>query len=116
MPKYVVNACILCWLANAAPQPLGTLTGIVCDRSDAAIPSASVELSHPVNGSTYRTETGLDGRFVLRGIPPNTYTMRIAKAGFELYRADLPIRGFPVDLDVHLELAGQRTSVTVDAT
>src|SRR5882724_10232316 len=109
MPKSV---WLVCLVTEAAAQSLGgagTLKGTVRDRTDAAVPRAAVELSNPVTGSSYRTETANDGTFVIRGIPPNTYRVIIAHDGFEAHRTDLPIRSaVPVELNVRLELAGQK--------
>jgi outer membrane cobalamin receptor len=114
----------LCWLllfgfAPASAQSLGgagTVRGTVRDASGAPIPSAAVSLSNPITGYALHAETGPGGAFAINRIPPNTYRLRIALTGFQEHAQDLAIRtGVPVDLNIRLEVAGQQTSVTVEA-
>lgn len=57
----------------------GTLTGVVCDATGAAIPNAAVGLD-----SFFRTATDSAGRYYFRGVPPGTYSVRIESAGFQV--------------------------------
>jgi hypothetical protein len=76
-----------------------------------------VELSNPVTGYSVRRQTQADGIFAINGISPNTYRLRITLAGFQEYSANVVIRtAVPIDLNIKLNLAGQQTTVTVEAS
>ena len=107
-------------LTEGAAQSLGgagTLRGIVRDATDAPVPSATVELSNPVTSFSRQTKTGSDGAFAISGIPPNNYRLLVSLAGFQTVTKNVAIQtAIPMDLEVRLEVAGQQTSVTVEAT
>ncbi|MGC9969211.1 MAG: TonB-dependent receptor [Bryobacteraceae bacterium] len=117
--RLVVLLHVLFGLAEAAQSlgGAGTLKGTVRDATDAPVPSATVELSNPVTVYSLRTQTQPDGSFAINHIPPNTYKLRIALAGFQEYNADVVIRtAVPIGLNVRLELAAQQASITVQAS
>ena len=69
------------WM-SAQSTSAGTLTGTVTDPSGAVIPGASItitDLSTKVQRSTTSTK---DGLYVLPDVPPGTYSVSAAKAGF----------------------------------
>ncbi len=110
--------CLL-GLANASAQSLGgagTLKGTVTDATRLPLPSATVDLSNRVTGFSWQTRTGPEGGFLVNNIPPNTYRLRVGFPGFEPYNAEVAIRtAVPVELAIRLELAGEHSSVTVEA-
>ncbi len=116
------RACALLWLISLHPvawaQSLGagTLKGTVKDASGAPVPSVTVELSNAVSGFTLGTRTGTDGSFLINNIAPNTYRLATSLSGFQTQTRDLAIRSaVPIILNIQLEIAGQQTSVTVEA-
>ena len=104
---------------DAAAQSLGsagTLKGVVTDTSGALLPSVLTELSNPVTGYTRKAVTGPDGIFRINNIPQNNYRLRVSLEGFEPHTAEVSIRStVPVELGIQMAVAGQRTSVTVEA-
>src|SRR5260370_18598555 len=114
-------ACL--WLlllvdSHLAAQSLGagTLKGTVVDASGAALPSASVELSNAITGFSREVRTAADGSFVIEDIPRNTYTVHTRRQGFQLSTQTVAVRTtVPLDIRIELMLAGQQTTVTVEA-
>lgn len=95
----------------------GTLKGIVRDATNAPLPSALVELTNSVTGFSSQVRTGSDGAFVVNNVPPNTYRLRVSLPEFQPHSMDVAIRSsVPLELQIRLEVAGQQTSVTVEAT
>ncbi len=124
-PLPLAFASALVWFiwagpAEAAAQSLGgagTLRGTVRDATEAVVPSATVALSNQVTGFSRETRTGSDGAFVINNIPPNIYRLLVSLAGFQPNNVPVTIRtGIPMDINIRLELAGQQSSVTVQAT
>jgi carboxypeptidase family protein len=61
--------------AIAFAQPYsGSLTGIVTDPSGGGIPLAKVTVTDVGKGFTYTATTNAIGRYLLRPLPPSTYT------------------------------------------
>ncbi|MDQ6759233.1 MAG: TonB-dependent receptor [Acidobacteriota bacterium] len=125
MPKFRFKrkAFLLGWLAIAPSAiaqslgPTGTVTGTVRDSSDASAPSAKVQLSHPASGFVLNTRTGSDGSFVIRGMPFDSYRVKISLPGFQIYESDIVIRtAVPIQLQVRLTLATSQASMNVNAT
>ena len=119
-PALAVALCWLIWGPVAANgQSLGgagTLRGMVRDATGAPVPEAAVELSNPVRDFSRRTKTATDGTFAINGIPAGAYGLQVSLAGFQTFVERVNISSaIPVELEVRLEVAGQRTSVTVEA-
>ena len=60
----------------------GSIAGIVQDPTGAVIPNSSVVLTDTDKGLTYNATTDSTGRYVLRSLPPSTYSIRVEAAGF----------------------------------
>jgi hypothetical protein len=118
MPK-LFCLCVFLSQTPALTQSLGgggTLRGTVKDASNSPIPEAAIELSNQVSGYSKNTRTTPSGTFIINGIPPNAYTLRISLAGFQAKNLGVPIRtAIPIDLNVRLELATRQTTITVEA-
>jgi hypothetical protein len=68
-------------VAAVHAQPQGEIRGRVLDNDGLPLPSAHVTTE--LGGSLFGTVTGTDGRFVLKPLPPGTYTVRISFTGFK---------------------------------
>jgi hypothetical protein len=93
------------------------LEGIVLDPSGAAVPAASLELRNPATGQVRQTQTDANGFYTFPFLPVGNYALEIAKAGFvsKVVRG-LALRvGETVRVDIHLQIAQQRTEIQVDA-
>ncbi len=70
----------------AQAQQHGEIRGRVVDPTGEALPSATIMTD--VNGQVLGTTTDLDGRFVLKPLPPGIYGLHISFVGFKT--VDLP--------------------------
>ena len=92
------------------------LEGIVLDPSGAAVPAASLELRNPATGQVRQTQTDANGFYSFPLLPVGNYELEIAKAGFvsKVVRG-LALRvGETARVDIHLEIAHERTEIQVD--
>jgi hypothetical protein len=93
----------------------GSLSGTVRDPSQAGIRDARVSLENPA--TTWKIEASTDalGSYLLNGIPPGTYRLKVSRGGF----LDTEIRHLVVNigdrkiLDLILNVAGPTESLTV---
>src|SRR5215467_10920265 len=60
----------------------GSVTGVVQDPTGAVIPTASVVLTDTAKGLRYTATTDPTGRYLLRSLPPSTYSIRVEATGF----------------------------------
>jgi len=98
-------------------QAAATLHGQVLDPSGAAVPGASITLTGP-NTLVKVAQSDVTGSYVILGLPPGQYTVRVAAKGFSLFQrviSDLPA-GKPSTLDVKLSVANDQQEVTVTET
>lgn len=95
-----------------------SLRGTVSDAQGSAIPGATVTLSNTSTGFFRSTKTDLHGLYQFLQVPPSTYTVTIAKAGFASVKQD----GVQLVVDVPrtsnftLEVAAVATTVEVNAS
>lgn len=105
------------YLAAQSLGNAGTIRGVVTDATSAPLAAALVEVSCPGSGFARKARTGGDGAFRIDGLPPNSYELRISFPGFQKYRTGIAVRtNVLLDVNVRLELAGQRTAITVEGT
>jgi len=79
-------ACIFALLASRGTvQGAEATTGIVVGRvtTDGDAPVAAVEVAAASPSGRYRTTSGADGRFVLLGVAPDTYTLSYVARGYD---------------------------------
>lgn len=68
--------------AHARAQSAGSIAGTVVDTSGAAVPGATVALTHQGTGTTTTTATTRQGTFVVPQIPPGAYSVEARLEGF----------------------------------
>ena len=61
----------------------GTVTGVVTDPSGAVIPGAKVTLTDVSKGYNFKATSDATGRYILRNIPPSTYSLSVTATGFK---------------------------------
>src|SRR5260370_25635355 len=107
-------ALVAFFLAPAAwCQNTGSLRGQVTDPSAAVIPGATVTTTGPGNmvkvGSTNQ-----QGSYVINGLAPGTYTVRVMAKGFSVFEAPVEIRtGAAQTLNASLTVSLEKQEVTV---
>jgi len=93
----------------------GTITGLVTDSSQAAIPDVEINVTHVETNVQSNTRSGPTGVFNLLRLPPGTYTLVAKKEGFRSYQqTEVPVRvGETLRLDIALEIGALTEQVTV---
>jgi hypothetical protein len=115
---------VVVWLVSLVPPAqaqsmgnAGTIEGTVSDPSGAPVPKAVVTLHNSVTGYRQSTASATDGTFRFGNIPPNPYHLEVAAPGFATFATDIAIRGaIPVQVKASLALAGDKSSINVQAT
>ncbi|HEY7387929.1 MAG TPA: carboxypeptidase regulatory-like domain-containing protein [Bryobacteraceae bacterium] len=95
----------------------GALTGTVTDPSGAIVPNVTVTLTNTATGQVRTVNTGADGVYRFALIPPGTYGVKFAAAGFkvaEVPSVQVQVTETPV-LNQTLEVGQQAESVVVEA-
>ncbi|HEY4047764.1 MAG TPA: carboxypeptidase-like regulatory domain-containing protein, partial [Acidobacteriaceae bacterium] len=95
----------------------GIVNGTVTDPSGAVVPGATVTIQNPVSGLLRSATTDSSGHFQFTNLPFNTYHLTASAHGFSPVADDTDVSSsIPVNVKVALKVAGDATTVTVDAT
>jgi hypothetical protein len=91
------------------------LSGAVVDPDGAEIPGATVTLTPvPATGKAYVAQSGSDGTYTVRGVPPGTYSMTVTMPGFASFvRQGMHIGETAQTINVKLAVQNQQTVVNV---
>jgi hypothetical protein len=96
----------------------GTVSGLVTDQQNAAVPGAEVKLTDTSTNSSQSTITNEAGRYVFATVPPGVYQIEVGKEGFA--RAKVTGKkvevGTVLTINVSLEIGSTLTMVEVQAT
>ncbi len=105
-------------LAWSQSTSTNSVSGLVTDQSQAAIPAAEVRLTDATTNSTLTAKTNEVGRYIFINIPPGTYRATVAKDGFAGYRVErLKVDiGTAVTVNAVLEVGTTATTVEVTAS
>ncbi len=109
------------WLAVsssvAAQVGGGALTGIVVDQAGAAVPGAMLTITAAETNLRRTTLTSRDGTYVVPGLVPGSYAVRVELNGFRpLTREGIRLAtGETIRLDLWLELGAIAEAVTITA-
>src|SRR6187397_1927467 len=61
----------------------GTVAGTVKDTQGGIIPGATITLISETRGTTFDTQSGVTGEFVISNVPVDSYTVRVAIDGLK---------------------------------
>lgn len=103
--------------ADALASELQTVSGLVADPSGAVIAKANVTITSAASAETRTTETDDNGLFEFQ-VPPGTYRIDVAAAGFSSFEKDaIEIsRTSLLRLDLVLKIEAHQEDVEVTAT
>src|SRR2546422_1003699 len=94
-------------------QNTGSLRGQVTDPSAAVIPGASVTATGPGNKVKVGS-TNQQGSYVINGLAPGTYKVRVMAKGFGVFETSVEVRsGVPQTVDASLAVSVDKQEVTV---
>jgi hypothetical protein len=101
----------------ARGQATASIRGTVTDSSGGFVGGASVALTNPESKSERAATTEADGGYQFLFLPPGTYTLTVAAAGFQKYeQTGLQLLvNTPVTVNVQLKVGGGKETVTVTA-
>ncbi len=61
----------------------GSLSGLVSDANNAAVPAARIAAKHATTGEEFRGTTDAQGAFIFPSLPPGQYTITVEASGFK---------------------------------
>ena len=116
-------ACVALLLTlNATPTAAqsassGSISGLVTDERNAAVPGAEVTLLDTATNSSQTTVTNENGRFNFAVIPSGTYDITFSKSGFKVHKApgQKVSIGIVLTVNVTLEVGALSETVVVTA-
>ena len=76
-------------LSMHSKAQLGAISGLITSESNEALPGASVVLVGTVRG----VESNVKGNYVLKGLKPGTYTVKVSFVGFKPSTKEVKILG-----------------------
>jgi hypothetical protein len=112
LPLFLLLAC-----AGLFAQANSELTGIVTDQTGAVVAGATITLTDPATGFTKSTESGATGLYVIGGLNPANYNLKINAKGFQSYEQNGIVVNVSatVRADIKLTVGAETQTVTVEA-
>jgi len=112
----VASGLLLLFPAAARPQTgTGGFRGQVTDPSGSAVVGAHVAVT-PATGKALTADTGRDGAYEIKNLPPGKYAIDVTAKGFAPFEVlDLEVAAGPSQkFDIKLDLAVQEEKVVVE--
>ncbi|HXN24732.1 MAG TPA: carboxypeptidase regulatory-like domain-containing protein [Candidatus Dormibacteraeota bacterium] len=102
---------------SAAQTTMGTITGLVTDRSQAVIPGAGVVAKNMATGAEARTVTSSSGNYVIPNLSVGSYEVTASASGFKSWRrSNIALSSADnIRVDVTLEIGQVTENVQVTA-
>jgi hypothetical protein len=112
---FVLTVLVMGASAAFAQLSTGSVTGLVTDPTKSGIPGAKIVLVNQENGLILRAETDTSGRYLIRAVPPATYTLSAEATSFQTEKRP----GLAIDvnqivtMDFALPLATNAQAITI---
>src|SRR6185437_2925832 len=112
LPLFLLLACV-----GLYAQANSGLTGIVTDQTGAVVPGAQITLTDPATGFTSSTVSGATGLYVINGLNPAAYNLKVTAKGFQSFaQTGIVVNvSATVRTDVKLTVGAESQTVTVEA-
>ena len=96
----------------------GSVSGIVTDQQQAAIPGAEVRLLDPSTKETSITKSNGAGRYIFVNVKSGSYTMSVVIDGFATYKVDAlqVVIGDALTVNAVLQVGSTSTTIEVTST
>ena len=100
-----------------AQTNMGTITGLVTDRSEAVLPGAKVSARNTATGAEARTVTSSTGNYLIPNLPVGPYEISVSHPGFKGWsRSAIALSaGDNIRVDAMLEIGQVTERVEVSA-
>jgi hypothetical protein len=82
VPRYLFVLCLLLVPTFVSAQTTATIRGMVQDADGGVMPGVTVIATNAATSLVRTTVTGVEGRYVLAGLPPGEYELRAEMPGF----------------------------------
>ncbi len=107
----------LCIVPYAGAQENGEITGTVTDQSGAAVPNATITITHVSTGAVRTTQSNASGLYDLTGLAIGTYDLKATAPGFKTYdQAGIDMNtAQTLRVNVPFEVGASSQTVTVQA-
>lgn len=112
-----VTACLFMVAVAFSQSPRGVLVGTVTDPSGAAVPSATVTITHQGTNVSVRVPTNDAGQYSATNLDPGTYTVSVEQQGFRpaIVRDIVLQVSQTARVDVRLTVGDVASAVSVEA-
>ena len=107
------GVALVCALAAAFAQQLGSVSGTITDPAGGLVPNADVQLSNSA-GFERRTRSDQRGAFRFDGVPFGAYQLSVSMAGFQSYQRTVTVSG-PATVSVSLQVGSVAERIEVHA-
>lgn len=94
----------------------GSISGLVTDQQQAAIPGAEVRLFDPSTKETSTTKSNGSGRYIFINVKSGTYSVTVVKDGFSTFKVDALEVTIGSSLTVNAVLQVGSTATTIEVT
>lgn len=110
----MVCLAILVAAAAWAQAPVGTISGVVRDPSDAVLPGVSITIRQTATGAERNLTSGNDGTFSAPALAAGAYTVTAELPGFRTARSEASVAtGQVTHLEIHMPLGQASEAVEV---
>ena len=108
---------VFCGAIFAQTQSInGTIRGRVTDAAAANVPGAAISVNNDATGFARSVESNSDGIYVVPNLPLGTYTVKIAKEGFDVERHTNIVLDAGTEAVIDSQLKVGSLSSTVEVT